>query len=156
LSAVPGGLRLRFAGTSEPGLYRVTLPVGVEKDFALPAGAVGGLPFAVMTDAEEGRLAPLTEADYDAVGKRVSFFHAKATHELVSAVTGSVPGEELWKYLAVALLVALLAEIGLARWIASQRRMHMVDTVTFGAEAVDAATFRQRARNMLAGAEKQG
>jgi hypothetical protein len=155
LAAVPGGLRLRFTGTHEPGLYLVTLPGGIDKDFTLPAGTAGGLPLAVTGDAEEGRLTSLSDADYDAVGKRISFFRAQTTAEMTAAVTGSVPGEELWKYLAVALLVALLAEIGLARWIASQRRVHMVDTVTFGSEAVDVATFRQRARDMLAGSREQ-
>lgn len=155
IAVTPGGIRLRFTGTQEPGLYRVTLPVGIDKDFALPTGAAGGIPFAVVGDAEEGQLLPLSDADYDAVGKRISFFRAKTTAEMTAAVTGSVPGEELWKYLAVALLVALLAEIGLARWIASQRRMHVVETVTFGAEAVDAATFRQRARGVLLGTDKE-
>jgi len=107
------------------------------------------VPFAVVDDVEEGRLAPLTSADLEAVGKQVDFFEARSTNDLLSAVTGSVPGEELWKYLAIALLVGLLAEIGLTRWIAMQRRMHVVETVAFGPEAVDVKTFRDRARRLL-------
>jgi hypothetical protein len=158
LATVPDGLQLRFAGTYEPGLYRVTLPAGLDKHFALPADAEGSFPFAAVGDAEEGRLTPLSEGDYESLAKRLDFFRAPTTDTMIQAVTGHVPGEELWKYLAVALLVALLAEVGLARWIATRRRMHAVDTVTFGAEPIDVVTFRERARDLLAmpGEQLQG
>lgn len=149
LAAAPGGLRVTFGGTYEPGLYRMTLPAALGEAFALPAGSDKGFPFVVLDDAEEGRLAPLADADVEAVRKNVEMFQARTTNELVAAVADTVPGEELWKVLALALLVGLLAEVGLARWIASQRRMHMIDTVTFGPDVVDADTFRDRAREML-------
>ena len=47
------------------------------------------------------------------------------------------------------LLVALLAEIGLTRWIATQRRMHSVETVAFGPAIVDVQTFRERAKALV-------
>jgi len=148
LAPAANGLRVNFAGTYEPGLYRLTLPAALRQQFAMPVDPKG-VPFAVVDDAEEGRLAALTSADLEAVGKQVDFFEARSTNDLISAVTGTVPGEELWKYLAIALLVGLLAEIGLTRWIAMQRRMHVVETVAFGPEAVDVKTFRERARRLL-------
>ena len=153
LAATPNGMRVTFAGTYEPGLYRLTVPQKVGQDFLVPPAATAagkGFPFVVLGDAEEGRLTPLTDAELEAAGTHVDLFHARNTARLIEAVTGSVPGEELWKYLAVALLVGLLAEVGLARWIATQRRMHMIDTVSFGTDAVDVKTFRQRARSLLA------
>jgi hypothetical protein len=148
MAASAGGLRVNFAGTYEPGLYRLALPAKVAEEFAAP-GTARHFPFSVVDDAEEGRLSALTPADLEAVGKQVDFFQARSTNEAVSAVTDTVPGEELWKYLAVALLVGLLAEIGLTRWIAGQRRMHMIETVAFGPETVDVQTFRDRARRLL-------
>jgi len=148
LAPSANGLRVNFSGTYEPGLYRLALPTALSQQFTMPADAKG-VPFAVVDDAEEGRLAPLTAADLEAVGKQVDFFEARSTNDLISAVTGTVPGEELWKYLAIALLVGLLAEIGLTRWIAMQRRMHVVETVAFGPESVDVKTFRDRARRLL-------
>jgi len=151
LAAMPNGLRVTFSGTYEPGLYRLTLPQKVGEDFFVPAAATGkGFPFVVLDDASEGDLTPLSDAELEAAGRHVDLFRADSTGRLVEAVTGSVPGEELWKYLALALLVGLLAEVGLARWIATQRRMHMIDTVSFGRGAVDVKTFRQRARSLLA------
>lgn len=151
LAAVPNGLRVTFPGTYEPGLYRLTVAKQVGEHFQVPAAATGkGFPFVVLGNAAEGNLVPLSDAELETAGQHVDLFRADSTARLVEAVTGSVPGEELWKYLAIALLVSLLAEIGLARWIAMQRRMHMIDTVSFGPESVDIRTFRQRARSLLA------
>ena len=151
LAETPNGLRVTFPGTYEPGLYRLTIPPKVGDDFLVPADATGkGFPFVVLGDAGEGNLTPLSDAELEAAAKHVDLFRADNTTRLVEAVTGSVPGEELWKYLVIALLVGLLAEVALARWITMQRRMHMIDTVSFGPEAVDLRTFRQRARSLLA------
>jgi hypothetical protein len=150
LSLTAGGLAVTFSKTYQPGLYRVTVPATINEDFVVPASATAkGYPFVVLDDAEEGRMVPLSDADIEAAGLHVDLFRAQTTGELVSAVTGNVPGEPMWEVLALALLVALLAEIGLTRWIASQRRMHMVDTVTFGPTAVDAESFRDRAKAMV-------
>ena len=150
VAAAGGGLRIAFSGTYEPGLYHLVLPPKVAERYAVPPLSKKGLPFVVLDDAEESRLVALTDADLETAEKYVPFFRAGNTGQLVSAVTGQVPGEEMWKYLAVALLAALLAEIGLTRWIAMQRRMHMIETVSFGPSTVDVQTFRQRARSLLA------
>ncbi len=150
LDPVPGGLRVGFAQTYEPGLYRLTLPEALGEAFAVPPAPAQGLPFVVLDDADEGRLAPLTDADLSAATKHVNLFRTDSTDRVLEAVTGDVPGEELWKYLALAAVVCLLAEVGLTRWIATQRRMHAVDTVSFGPETPDTQTFRARAEEMLA------
>jgi len=151
LEPAPNGLRVTFPGTYEPGLYRLTVPPKVGDDFVVPAAATGrGFPFVVLDDAAEGNLTPLTDAELEAAGQHVDLVRADSTAALVETVTGKTHIEEFWQYLALALLVALLAEIGLARWIATQRRMHMIDTVSFGPETVDIRTFRQRARSLLA------
>ena len=56
----------------------------------------------------------------------------EATNELTAAVAGGIPGRELWQYIALVLLGALLAEIVLTRWIAQQRRVHSIRRVDFG------------------------
>jgi len=149
LDAMPKGLRVGFPQTYEPGLYRLTLPTVLAEAFDVPAAPKGGYPFVVVDDAEEGRLVPLTDADLAAPSKHLDLFRATSTDHLLEAVTGDVPGEELWKYLALSLLVGLLAEIGLARWIAGQRHMHSIETVSFGPEMPDAETFRAHAKQML-------
>jgi hypothetical protein len=148
-SITPAGLRVTFAGTYEPGLYHLVLSKTAADDYAARPAAKEGLPFVVLNDADEGRMTPLTESEFDAIGSQINFFHAANTTEMVAAVADNVPGEEMWKYLAIALLVALLAEIGLTRWIATQRRMHSVETVAFGPAIVDVQTFRERAKALV-------
>jgi hypothetical protein len=149
-AASPAGARITFAGTYEPGLYHLVLPPAAGEQYVLPPSPQEGLPFVVLNDAEEGRMAALTDADYERLGKHVKLFRAQTTSEMAQAVADRSPGEELSKYLAVALLIALLAEIGLARWIATQRGIHKVETVTFGQAIGDMQTLRQRARSLLA------
>jgi hypothetical protein len=151
LEATPKGLRVGFAQTYEPGLYRLTLPDALNEAFAVPPAPEAGLPFVVRDSADEGRLVPLTDADLTAATQHVNLFRTDSTDRVLEAVTGDVPGEELWKYLALAAVVCLLAEVGLTRWIATQRRMHAIDTVSFGPEVPDTQTFRARAEEMLAG-----
>ena len=98
----------------------------------------------------------LTEAELTALGKRLPLFVANDNEKLVTAVMEPVPGEELWKYLALALLAAILIETALTRWIAAQRRLHRVETVTFGSTFVDTQTFRDKAKKMLATADDKG
>jgi hypothetical protein len=80
---------------------------------------------------------------------------AKTFDELNAAVSGGIPGEELWRWLAIGALLALVGEIALTRWIAMQRKSHEVAEVEFGDGAEDLQTFRRRAREMLARSEEQ-
>jgi len=150
LEPTSAGLRVTFPQTYEPGLYRLILPRAVRDAFTVPAAAAGDFPFVVLGDADEGRLAPLTDADLAGPIKHVNLFRAETTDHVIEAVTGEVPHDELARFLLLALVVGLLAEVGLTRWIATQRRLHRVETVSFGSEVVDADVFRARAKEMLA------
>jgi hypothetical protein len=135
-------LRLTVANADEPGLWRVLradAPQGEE-----------GLPFVVTSDPAECRLDRISSADMARLGHDIDLFGAASTDQMVAALTGNVPGEELWKYLAVAALIGLVVEIGLTRWIASQRKTGAVQAVHFGDEADAAESFRARAKQMVA------
>lgn len=107
------------------------------------------MPFVVLGDPEESHLVALTDMNFEEVQKHLEVFHARTTDELTTAMAGSIPGEELWKYLAVALLLGLVAENGLTRWIASRRKYHSDATVRFGEQFTDMQTFRQHAKDIL-------
>lgn len=142
-------LRLTYSGTYEPGLYRFRVPRGLVERYR-PAALNGEIPFVVLSDPEESRMVPLSNLDLKSIREHLDIFRAQTSEELTTAVTGSVPGEELWKYLAVALLLGLIAEIALTRWIASRRRLHDLETIHFRHEYVDIQGFRARAEKMLA------
>ena len=142
--------RLAFNRTEQPGLYRLRAPATVGQE----AAGVEGTPLVVLSDPAESAPVALSEADFerlrrwfDSEGVRLDF--AVRTEEMTSIVAGEVPGREIWKYLAVAALIALVAEVGLARWIASQRKLHSTETVHFGDDAASALSFKARARRLV-------
>ncbi len=149
IAATDAGVRLTFEDTWQPGLYRFRPEASLTSGYEVTEASDGGMPFAVLGEPEEGRLAALTDGDYAAAGRYVDFFRAETTDDLTAAVVGSVPGQELWKVLALALLFALLAEVALTRWIAVRRRTGEAGPVDFGEEIVDAATLRRRTRSIL-------
>jgi len=150
LAPTAAGLRITFPQTYEPGLYRLSVPRTICNAFAVPADAAGSVPFVVLGDADEARLTSLTDADLAGPIQHVNLFRAETTDHVIEAVTGQVPHDELARFLLLALVVGLLVEVGLTRWIATQRRLHRVETVSFGSDVVDADTFRARAKAMLA------
>lgn len=143
-------LSIRFTDTQEPGLYTISLPRTLAPLYA-PEGSDGkALPLVVLTKVEESCLDALTSADMNTAGKHVDLFETERSDEMASAVAGGVPGEELWKYLVIGALLALLAEIAVTRWVAVQRRLHVTESVSFSEEIGELQTFRQRARELLA------
>ena len=143
-------LRVSFTETQEPGLYTLSLPAGLAELYA-PEGTEGkGIPFVALGKIEESTLDALTKADMELPTRAVDIFETDRTDEVTGQVFGGVPGEELWKYLAIGALLALLGEIAVTRWIAIQRRLGATPTVVFGSEVVDVQTFRDRARQLLA------
>jgi hypothetical protein len=119
-----------FRGADQPGLYTIALPGATDKTPPVK------LPFVVLGDPGESRMASLTEADFAGVGKYLPTLHAQTTAELLSAISGTVPGREIWRTLALAALAGLILEIVFTRWIAHQRRDQKVQEVAFGSEAV--------------------
>jgi len=136
---------LDLPGAVETGIYRARLPKLCKAPFAYLLDAEGMLPFAVTSAAEESRLTPFTEIELERIDKQIDFFRASSEGEMVAAVTGGVPGHEMWKYLAVAALAVLLAETALTRWIAVQRRAGSAHTIDFRDEAVGRSTFSSQA-----------
>ena len=134
--SVKGAARVRFSQADEPGLYRMLLPPAVAKTCAAMSPDGKGVPFAVLDDGAESVMARLTDADLQIARKHMRkatgrekpragklLFRVETTGELLAALAGGIPGRELWRMLAVMLVGALLAEVGLTRWIACRRRV---------------------------------
>jgi hypothetical protein len=133
-----------YAGTGEPGLYRIVLPW--QATASGPAAPENAVPFVVLGDPAESRLSPLTDADLERARKEVPIFRARTTDEMTAALIGDMPGQELWKQLAACTLLVLLAEIAVAGWITLQRRAHSAEEVRFGEEAPDVRTLQEKLR----------
>jgi hypothetical protein len=158
-------LKLTFTGTDEPGLYHFLLPPGLTAAGAGAATsrsaaadtlqllkdspAAGQQPFVVLGDGTESTLVALTQADLAQAAKYVNLVQAQQLAELLSAVKGGVPGNELWRWLAMAAAMAMVLEIVLTRWIATRRKSHISQPVDFGSRALDVKSFRDKAKQML-------
>lgn len=139
-------------GVVDPGIYRLLLPDFLHGPFQRLLDRDKTLPVAVSAGAVEGHLALLSQADWDNVSRHVHLVRAESNQELMAGlIRGGVPGQELWKYLAIAALFALLGEIALTRWIAQRRQMGTIETVSFTSSPGQSgrAAFRARAREWV-------
>ena len=155
----PKHLRARFAGTDEPGLYRLILPAelagGLAESVRTSEAARGGWPFVVEGDPQESRLVALKADELALAGRHgVDLFLAQTPDELTAVIRGGMPGDELWRTLALAALVAMVAEIFLTRWIAVQRQSLAAQAVRFGEHDVSLADESPPAGPPAEGAEQ--
>ncbi len=132
------GWRLSFAGTREPGLYHFSLPPAPGKQKATR------LPFTVPRKLEESLIASLSEHDLKMPREYVELMTAASSEDLVDVISGDVPGREIWRRLLFCVILALLLEIALSRWITLTRRTQRVREVEFGRQVSDPETLRAR------------
>lgn len=120
-------LEAGLTGADEPGLYRLMLP-------QQPDAQQQSLPFSILADGRESRMEPLDQKNIQLLAKDMNPLHVQSASELVAAISGAVPGKEIWPLLAVLALGALVLEIALTRWIARQRKSDRAETVKFGSD----------------------
>ncbi|MDA0577574.1 MAG: hypothetical protein O3B24_05690, partial [Verrucomicrobia bacterium] len=70
---------------------------------------------------------------------------------LLAVQSGEVPGQELWRILALCALVMLVLETALARWITIHRGLHKPEAVVLLSQADAIKATRARMEGMLAG-----
>jgi hypothetical protein len=129
----PQGLLVHFAGTAQPGLYRVTVP-----------GQAQDIPFAVSADPRETAGSPLTPADRRRIRRHVDIFHAHDTAAMLDAVRGEMPGREIWRTMLLCALLVLLTEVAVGHWVNIRRRTETAREVDFGGQHESAESIRAR------------
>ena len=114
------GASLKVQGVLRPGVHTVKL----QADAALPSAEMGdgSFPLNVAPDPRESRIEPLTQTEVDFIGAHVDFRAAASVDDLLSALRGASFGREMWRPLAALLLLFLVAEPFIARWISIRRR----------------------------------
>jgi hypothetical protein len=127
-----GDVLLRSSDTVEPGLYRLVIPASLrtsEPGKSPPAEPLE-IPFSVGPSAEEARPGSLSEADLILARNRIGLVDAPDRQALARVSSGQAPGREMWRGLAVAALLGLLAEVALTRWVAIRRQTAAPSGVT--------------------------
>lgn len=120
-------IRIRFTETQEPGLYRVMLPPAAA---ATNAGANTGIMFTVIRPSDESLYKGLSDEDFATVKRHIDLTVVDGKDGLLMAAKGKAPGEEIWKWLVIGALLALLSETLLVRWISQQRRAAAVISIS--------------------------
>lgn len=116
------GPALRIARALTPGVYRVRPSAAAAPAFAGLIAKDGVLPFSVRGDIGESDLTVLSQVDQDRIRESVDLVTATKPEDLQKAIGGQSFGSEIWRMLAYATLLLLIAEIFLTRWIAIQRK----------------------------------
>jgi hypothetical protein len=89
----------------------------------------------VRSDIGESDLTVLSQADQDAIRQYVDLATATKAEDMAKAVGGQSFGSEIWRMLAYATLLLLIAEIFLTRWIALQRKTGEQEVVDLKTDA---------------------
>jgi hypothetical protein len=113
-------------------------------------GLAGEIPFAVNAMPEESTLTPLSDSDLAVLRRQLDLFTPERFEELLAALAGEVPGQELWRILTLCALAVLLLETALARWITAHRRLHKPAPVVLPSPAENMKAARARLTELLA------
>lgn len=113
----------RVAGSPVSGTYRIRIPADRADEFAELTDDKQEIPFVVADDPSESRPLPLGEAELDFIGSRFELIQAPDMDAVLNVLEGGEYGEELWQPLAIGVLLFLLVEAALARWIAVSRNV---------------------------------
>jgi hypothetical protein len=135
-----------------PGLYSVLIPPSLHGALGHFANTEGRLLFSVLPNPRESVLTALDDGELGFFTKYIALMPAKSLDDLQRAIKGNAFGRELWRTLAIAMFLLLVAEIALTRWIAIQRKTGEEGRVVFDEAMQPSTSFREQVAR-LTGAE---
>jgi hypothetical protein len=143
------GFALHLPPALTPGLHEVEVPPAAAPFLAELATVTNGsetarFVFCVATDGRESRMDTVTEADVAFIRRHIDLVVAENAEDARRALAGAAIGRELWRAPALAVLLLLVLEIALTRWIAIQRRTGEEGSVSFEEAGHPGARFREQ------------
>ena len=117
------GLFLRISRSVIPGVYEVSeIPDTLASPLAGALSEDGRLRFTVSSGSEESSVVAVTQSQLSDLGSYIQVTQALKEDDVVNAIAGQGFGREVWRLLALAAFLLLVAEPAIARWIAVNRR----------------------------------
>ncbi len=141
-----GELRVTFADTAVPGVYRLRLSPALAALYGGKGLADPGLPFVVRDSPEESVLNRLSPADRRKLAGLAPLTWADSPDAVARLLFGEIRGQDGTAPLLWAVFVLAVIEVALTRWIALRRRPNP------GADSATAASRFQQAAPPDAGA----
>ena len=121
IASVDEGQRtFRFDETDQPGAYRLVL--------SAPTGSTT-YHFAVGLEPAESDLTPLSEDDAAWLTTQLEMTFLDSVDATLAAIAVDAPGREIWRWLAMAVLALLFAEVLLTRALAGRHREPVNETM---------------------------
>jgi hypothetical protein len=81
--------------------------------------------------------------------RHVDLFLPDSLDELVTALSGETPGQEWWKLLVLCVLLTLIAEIALTRWIAVHRHLHRAEPIVLHSPVEGVRAMKARLTELM-------
>ena len=113
------------------GLYRVKTTYTLRNVLGDLVDSNGDLPFTVHASADESGIEALPASAVVLSRQYIDLMEANTPRDVLMALSGKRFGQELWRILAWIALLLVVVEIGLARWIAGNRRTGQEKRVAF-------------------------
>lgn len=169
VAVADGFVTVTLLGAAEAGLYRVKLPkpynelvlradgsaAGESDASEARTAATIGVPIALTTAADESRLISMGEVEEATADRFTDFFVAHNRENLAAVLQGDVPGQELWKLMALGALLALLGENLVTRWIGKNRKTGNTEAVDFTNEGQRMTSRRAEAKGLVEAARSR-
>jgi hypothetical protein len=117
------GLFLRTSRSIVPGVYSVgSIPDALKDICRGVIGENGKISISVSAGVEESTLTAITQNELSELSRYVQISQAIKDEDVIKAIGGQSFGKEVWRVLAFAAFLFLVAEPAIARWIAKNRR----------------------------------
>ena len=137
-----------------PGLYTVSsiYPQGFPKEMASVLTPNGVIAINVKSGTEESSLHTFTPEQQDAIRAYLPLSVATRKEDVLQLLNGSSFGAEIWRFFALILLAALIAEIAISRWIAIRRRSgEQIDVEFVNEGELGRASFKEALQTLRSG-----
>ncbi|MGI9243000.1 MAG: hypothetical protein ACR2RV_19540, partial [Verrucomicrobiales bacterium] len=148
--STPIGTIARIGGSVMAGLYEIEVPDTDRLRFEKLLTPAHTIPFTVGRLPAESQLEALDSTDIAFMSRHIDVLQPGSMSDIQTILAGRSYGQELWRPLALAAFVLLVAEIGLSRWIATSRKTGNQQVVDFASSPSAGDRFQKQVERIKA------
>lgn len=116
------GMVLGISHSLMPGLYTVNIPDSIKPFLGSIVTDDDTIVFSVVAGVSESRMESIDLNQIEGLSDYITLSVATKEEDVLKTIHGQSFGKEIWRILAIAAFIFIIAEVVLTRWIAIQRR----------------------------------
>ena len=116
------GMVLGISRSLMPGIYTVSVPDSIKSYLGSIVTEENTIVFSVAAGVSESHMEAISLEQTELLTNYIILSVAHKEEDVLKAIHGQAFGKEIWRILAFAAFLFLIAEVILTRWIAIQRR----------------------------------